>query len=192
MRDAVGQAQQAATTAANTASVYGASAGNIGSALVPKLMQQMNNPSGYSQQDIGAQLTNALAGAGGANAALAGTAAKTAATMRDPMGFSAALGDAARSRDKAAASASEGIAAKNADVKLQQQQSAAAQLSGLYGTDVGAQNDQSGQVSRDVDAEVSANNSGWLQNALNVMNTISGAGMSAAKLGAHFPCWVAA
>lgn len=182
MRDAVSSAANAAKTAGFTSSGYGADASTIGSNLVPFESRMLTTPSGYSQQDIGAMLTQGLAGAGGANSALVGSANKNAAATRNPIGFSAALDAAARSRDKAAAGVGEDIASKNAGVKLQQQNTAADVLSKLYGVDVNAQNQASGQIAPDINAEVNANKSGWLQNFEGILDTLSGAGTSAAGL----------
>ena len=125
-----------------------------------------------SQQDIGAQLTNGLAGAGGATAGLTGAAGKMAATTRNPMGFSSALDSAARSRDMAAAKTSEGVAANNADVKLKQQQDAASGLSGLYGMSSKAGIESQGQVAPDVNAQMNAAKYGWLQQIPQVTQAI--------------------
>lgn len=142
-------ANNAATTAANTGAGLGAGASTIGSTLIPQLTRQLNNPQGYSQQDIGSMLSSGLAGAGGATAGLTGAAGKMGMTERNPMGFSAALDSAARSRDKAAAGTSEGITAQNAGVKLNQQSQAGDLLSKLYGTDVSGQVNSQGQVAKD-------------------------------------------
>jgi hypothetical protein len=101
-------------------------------------------------------LTAGLAGAGGATSGLQGAASKDAATSRNPNGFSAALDAAAMQRDKAAASTSEGIAANNANVKLQQQNDAGNVLSRMYGTDVSGQNSASGQIANDANAQTNA------------------------------------
>jgi hypothetical protein len=182
MRDATNQALNAGTTAAQTGAAYGANASTIGSALVPQLNRQLQNPSGFSQQDIGAMLSSGLAGAGGATAGLGGAAAKMGMAERSPMGFSAALDSAARSRDKAAASTSEGITARNADVKMQQQSQAGDLLSKLYGTNVQGQNEATGQISKDVDAGVDASKTGWLQNLTGIMSALGGAAGGAGQL----------
>ena len=80
-------------------------------------------------------LSAGLGGAGGANSGLVGQANQRAAVSRNGGAFQAALGDAARQRDKAAAATSEGIASQNANLKQEQQQDAAKQLQGMYGTD---------------------------------------------------------
>lgn len=167
MRDEVGQAQAAGTTAAQTAAGYGGNASTISGAMVPQLTRQLSNPSGYSQQDIGSMLSSGLAGSGGATAGLTGAAGKTGMTERNPVGFSAALDSAARSRDQASAKTSEGITAQNAGVKLQQQSQAGDLLSKLYGVNVGGQIGSQGQIANDVKAASDANQTGWLQN----MNT---------------------
>ena len=166
MRDQVQQAQQATNTAATTAGTYGSQAQGIGANLTPFLTRQMTNPQGMSQRDIGAQLTSSLAGSGGATSALTGAANKQAMTTRNPTGFSAALGEAAMARDKAGAGTGERIAANNAQVKLQQQDQAQQGLGRLYGMNANAQNDASGQISRDVDAAAEANKTGWAQNTV--------------------------
>ena len=174
MRDAVNAARQAASTAATTAGTYGAQAGGIGANLVPQLTRQMQNPQGYSQRDVGAQLTNALAGAGGATSGLTGAAGKMAVDTRNPMGFSSALDAAAMQRDKAAAGAGERVAANNADVKLKQQQEAEQGLGNLYGVNTRAQIESQGQVAPDINAQVNAGKSGWLQNAEGLVDTYGG------------------
>lgn len=171
MRDAQAAAQQAGTTAATTAGNYGAQAGGIGANLVPFATREMTNPQGYSQRDVGAQLTAGLAGAGGATAGLTGAAGKMAADTRNPMGFSSALDDAARQRDKAAAGVGERVASNNADVKLNQQKEGAGLLSGLYGMDVRGQTENAAQIAPDVQAQVAANKTGWLQNAEGLVDT---------------------
>lgn len=180
MRDAAAAAGNAATQAGNTGAGLSAGASTIGSQLIPYLSRQLQNPSGYSQQDLGAQLAASQGGAGGATSGLAGAASKNAATSRNPMGFSSALDAAARDRSKAAAGSSEQIAANNANLKQQQQSQAASGLQGLYGTDVSGANAATGQIAPDVNAEVNASNSGWLQNLTGIMNSISGAATGAA------------
>jgi hypothetical protein len=179
MRDAQSQASQAQSAAGTAAGNYGAQAGTIGAQLLPFETRQLTNPQGMSQRDIGSQLTAGLAGSGGATSGLTGAAGAEGMRTRNPMGFSAALDSAARSQDKAAAGVSEGVAANNANVKLGQQDTAQKTLAGLYGTDVsgqlGAQRNQTG----DIDAEVDAGKSGWLQNALGAITALKLKGSTA-------------
>jgi hypothetical protein len=183
MRNAQSQASNAATTAANTGTNLGSEAQGIGSNLTPFLTQEMEHPTGYSQQDTSAMLSSGLGGAGGADAGIAGMANKEAATTRNAGGFQAALDDAARQRTKAAAGASEGIAAQNAGLKQQQQQEGAEGLQKMYGTDTSGMLDAMGQQSNDINAEVNAGKSGWLQNTLGIINTINGSAKAAAGAG---------
>ncbi len=181
MRGAQSQANNAYNNAVNTSSGLGASANGISANLTPFLTSELEHPQGYSQQDESAMLSAALGGAGGANAGLAGEAQQQAATTRNAGGFQAALDDAARQRSKAAAGASEGIAAKNADLKQSQQQNAAEQLSKLYGVDTSGMLDAMGQEANDVNAEANAGRSGWLQNTLGILNTINGGANTALR-----------
>lgn len=176
MRSAVNQAQNAATTAGNNAASYNSTASGIGGSLIPFESRQLQNPAGMSQQDLGSQLAASQAGAGGATSGIAGAAAKMGAATRNPMGFSSALDSAARQRTAASAKASEGIQANNADVKLQQQQQAGSMLGNLYGMSSKAGAENAGIQTGDINAQVNANNSGWLQNGLAVANTILAAG----------------
>jgi len=181
-RAAQSQASQAAQTAQNTAAGYGANAATIGSQLVPFLSRELTNPQGYSQQDIGAMLTNAMASSGGANAGITGQANLQAARTRNAGGFATALDEAARQRSRALAGASEGIAAQNANLKQEQQQHAANALQGLYGVDTGAQLKGMDIQNQDINTEIQAGKSGWLQNTLDILNTINQSGGTAAKM----------
>jgi hypothetical protein len=173
-RAAQSAASAAATTAANTGAAEGADASGINSTLTPFLTQQLLHPQGYSQQDLTQQLNAGAAGAGGAASAITGDAADMAARTRNPSGFTSALDEAARDRDKAAAGSSEQVAANDAGVKLQQQQEAAKQLGGQEGMDSDAMLKSMGLQTGDINAGVNAGDSGWLQNAMSVLKTVGG------------------
>jgi hypothetical protein len=181
MRSGVGQAQGTYGTATGNAANYGNDASQINGQLTPFLTQRLNNPQGYSQQDMGAMLANALGSSGGSTSGITGQANLTAGRTRNDAGFATALGDAARQRDKSNASTAEGIASNDAGVKLQQQDQAAKMLQGLYGTDVGAQSDNLNTANSATMAGTAANQTGWLQNAMNVIQTLSGAATGAAN-----------
>lgn len=186
MRSATTQAGKAATTAANTGTQLGAEASGIGSTLTPFLTSELEHPQGYSQQDMSSMLSAAEGGAGGADAGIVGQANQQAATSRNAGGFQAVLDDAARQRAKAAAGASEGIAAQNAGLKQQQQQDAAKQLQGMYGTDTSGMLDATGQEANDINAETNAAKSGWLQNAEGVLGTLGSVASGAGSMGLGF------
>lgn len=177
MRSGVSNANNATTTAANTGATLGGDASSISGNLTPFLTSEMEHPQGFSQQDTSAMLSAAEGGAGGSTSGLTGVANQEAASSRNAGGFTAALDDAARQRTKAVAGASEGIASQNAMLKQQQQQEGAQGLQGLYGTDTSGMLSATGQEAGDVNAAATANQTGWLQNSLNVIKTIGGLGM---------------
>lgn len=175
MRNAQNQANSSYNTAASTGAELGSEAQGIGANLTPFLTQEMLHPQGIGQTGIAAETGAALGGAGGADAALVGGANQRAAVSRNAGGFTAALDDAARQRMKAAAGASEGIQAQNEQEKLRQQQEGAAGLQNMYKTDTSGMLESQGQEANDINAEVNAGKSGWLQNTLNILDTINGA-----------------
>src|ERR1700744_2317251 len=183
MRGAQSQANNAVQNAQNTATDLGSNAAGIGSQLTPFLTQEMEHPAGFSQQDLSAQTGAAWAGPEGANAGIVGQANQEAATTHNAGGFQAVLDDAARQRTKAAAGASEGIAANNANLKQTQQQEGAEGLQKLYGTDTSGMLDAMGQQSRDIDAETQAGQSGWLQQAMVVLGGLGADASGAGSLG---------
>lgn len=183
MRNAVNQASNAYDQARDTANNYEDQSQVIAGRLTPFLTEEMLHPEGIGQQGLSAETAAAEGGAGGATSGFTGQAVQRAAASRNGGAIQATLDDLARSRAKAAAGASEGIAADNERLKQQQQQEGAAGLGKLYGTDTGALTDLMGQESRDIDAGVNANNSGWLQNASSLIRALNGAGMKNAQGG---------
>lgn len=183
MRNAVNTAQSAATNAGNTSATLGGEAQGIGANLTPFLTQEMEHPQGFGQGDTSAMVAAGLGGAGGANSGLVGEAAQRAGASRNSGGFQAALDDAARMRSKAAAGASENIAGENANLKQQQTQEGAAGLGKLYGTDTSGMLGASGQVAPDINAEVNANKTGWLQDANQLLGLGQGVGTFLGDLG---------
>lgn len=173
MRSGVNQATGAATQAGDTSSELGAEAQGIGSTLTPFLTSELTHPQGFGQNDTSAMLAAAEGGAGGATSALVGKANQETAQTHNAGGMAAVLDSAARSRAKAAAGTSESIAGENAQVKQQQQQSAAKGLQGMYGTDTSGMLDASGQIAGDVKAAADANQTGWLQNTNQTMLDLS-------------------
>ena len=164
----------AATTAGNVGAGYGAGAAGVNSQLLPFLTRELNNPQGYTQQQQGAMLGAAEGGAGGSTAGLTTEANLASARDRNSGGFSGALDDAARQKDKALAGASEGIAAKSAGLQNEQQQQGASGLAGIQGMDTNAQLKSMGLVPEDLSAQSSLNNtSGWL-NELDKYMTAAG------------------
>lgn len=176
MRSAVNQANQTFGTATANSTNYGDAASQIGGKLTPFLTQRLNNPQGYSQGDMGAMLANAFGSAGGATSGITGQANLQAGRSRNDAGFSSALDDAARSRTAAAAGTSEGIAANDANLKQDQSNNAAKMLSGLYGTDVGAQGDALKTANDATQIGFQASQNGWMQQFPAFIKSLQGIG----------------
>jgi hypothetical protein len=174
VRNAVSQAGSAEGAANNTANTLGGEAQGIGANLTPFLTSELEHPQGFSQGDTSAMLSAGLGGAGGANAGLVGQADQRAAVSRNAGGFQAALDDAARQRSKGGAMASENIASQNATLKQNQQQDAAKELGGIYGTDTSGMLQSQGQEASDINAETNASKTGWLQNTMGILGGITG------------------
>jgi len=152
----------AATTAGNVGAGYGASAAGVGSQLLPFLTRELNNPQGFTQQQQGSMLGAAEGGAGGSTAGLTTEANLADARNRNSGGFSGALDDAARQKDKALAGTSEGIAGQNAELQQKQQQSAATGLGDMQSLDTNGQLKAMGLEAPDLEAQSSLNKtSGW-------------------------------
>ena len=154
------QALNAGNNASNVGAGYGAQAAGVNSQLLPFLTRELNNPQGFSQQQTGAMEGAAEGGAGGSTAGLTTEANLASARDRNSGGFSGALDDAARQKDKALAGTSEGIAGQNAQLQQKQQQSAATGLSNIQGMDTSAQLKSMGLIPEDVDAATKAYGTG--------------------------------
>ena len=162
-RAAQAAAQNAGKTAATVAGNAGQAATAEEGALTPFYQQEMTAQHGFTPGQTNELLTNALAGAGGATSALTGSAEQEAARTRNPSGFAKSLDEIARDKSKAAAGASEGIAAEDVMAAKQENQQGAAGEMGLFGENTKAQLGAMGQEAGDVNALVNAGNSGWEQ-----------------------------
>lgn len=169
------QAKSAANTDASTASQLQGEAQGEHAQLSPFFSEEMHAQHGYNPNQINELLTAAEAGSGAAAGDIAAKTNDLAARTRNASGFTKSLQEQARDRDKAAAGASEGIAAQDVNAAKALNQEGATGLTGLYGTDTRGMLDAMGQRTKDVNEEVEAGKSGWLQNTLNTANTILGA-----------------
>ena len=174
MRNAVKQAGQAYDQSTQTADQLGANAQGIGANLTPFLTQEMLHPQGIGQTGLSAEEAAAQAGAGGAASGLTGAANQRAAVSRNAGGFSGALDEVARERMKAAAGSSEGITAQNEQLKQTQANQGAEGLNSLYGTDTSGMLGAQGHEAEDINAQVNAGKTGWLQNATGLLGTLTG------------------
>lgn len=168
-------AQAAATSAGKqataTAATMGGNAAGEEATLSPFYTNEMNAKHGFSGDQTGELLTNALAGSGGSAGSVTGQAGLEAARTRNASGFTKSLDEAARDSSKAAAGASEGIAAEDVMAAKQLNQQGAAGEMGLFGENTKGQLSAMGQEAGDVNAEINAGNSGWLQQAEGLVNT---------------------
>lgn len=183
MRNAVNQAGSAYNQANTTAATLGGEAQGIGANVTPFLTAEMLHPQGLGQEGIGAETAAAMGGAGGAASGFTGQAAQRAAASHNSGGFQAALDEAARQRTKAAAGASENIQAQNENLKQQQAQQGASGLEKMYGVDTSGQLNAMNQEHQDINSEVNASNSGWLQNMNGLIGALGKGAAGAAALG---------
>jgi hypothetical protein len=154
----------------------GGNAAQISSTLTPQLEKQATNPTGYAPQDLNNMLTASAQGAGGATSGITGQANLTAARTRNAGGFTNALDEAARVKNRQLSQNNLGVQNANANVKLGQQQDAQKALQGLYGTDTSEQLSAMGLVPGTINSTVNAGNSGWLQNTEGIMNSLGNLG----------------
>lgn len=175
-RWAQGQAKQSANNDATTASNLQGEAQGEHAQLTPFYSQEMNAKHAYDPTQLNELLTAAEAGSGAAAGDIAAKTDQLAARSGNASGFTKSLQEQARDRMKAAAGSSEGIAAADVQGAKDLNQKGAAGLSGLYGTDTTGMLDAMGQRTKDVNSEVEAGKSGWLQNTLDAAKTISDIG----------------
>jgi hypothetical protein len=178
-RAASSRAKDAADTSATTAGNFGSNAGSEHAELTPFYSSEMHAEHGYDPNQINEMLTYAGAGAGGAAGSITGQAGLEAARTRNASGFTKALDEAARDKDKASAGLSEGVAAQDVMGAKQLNQEGAAGMAGLYGEDVNGQLKAMGLENEDINTELQAGKSGWLQNMNDTLSTLAKTGSAA-------------
>jgi len=169
-----GGAAQNTQAAQSAAGNYGTEAGSEGALLNGVYGQDLRATHSMDPNQINEMLTAAEGGAGGATGGATGLIMSNAARTGNATGVTKSLDEIARDRAKAAAGASEGVAAQDVMGAQQLRQQGAAGMQGLYGTNVGAQLKAMGQANEDVQTQ-QALNPGWLKGAEGIVNTISGA-----------------
>lgn len=180
MRAAQAQAKSAYNTAQDTAGKASATADQISSSLIPGLENDVNNPTGYTPEEMNNQLVAGEQGAGGANAGIVGQANLGVARTHNSAGYSNALDEAARDKTRQLSENALNVQNKSADLAQQKRMGAQKELGSLYGTDTNANLDAQGLATKDIGEEVEAGKSGWLQNMEQLITTLSGAGTAAA------------
>lgn len=179
-RGAVKQAKQQGETAGSVAGKAGSEADTERAAVIPGLVRDVNNPTGYTPQQVNDQLVKQQEAVGGGNAAITGEGKLAALRSRTAGGFAPALAEAARAKGRTLATGALDVANRNAELQQQKQQQARAQLLGLYGTDTSNMFRGMGLQSQDLQNQLAAGRQGWLQNTEGALDTISGLGTSAA------------
>lgn len=167
--------KNASAAAANTATQMGSNASALGSQLTPFYRGEMNAQHAFNPQQMNELLGAGEAGIAGANATALGQAQSQAARTRNTSGFSAALDQNARERMQQTGALGQQVAAQDVLGAKALNQEGAAGMAGLYGTDVNAQLAAMGIRNQADQNAVEAGKSGWFQNAMNAVSTITGA-----------------
>lgn len=178
-RSTQGAAGQNARAAGSTGSNFSTQANQIGGTLIPTLKQEATNPTGYTPQEQANQLTAGEQAAGGAGGAVAGEAGLRAARTNNTGSLSSVLDQAARRTGQTLSENALGVANKSADLAQKKQAQALGQLQGLYGTDTSNALKAMGLQNEDLDTELNAGKSGWLQNGMGILSSLQGAGKTA-------------
>jgi hypothetical protein len=152
--------QAAADTARDT---YGGAARQEGATLNPFYNQEMKAKHLYDPTQTNELLTAAEAGAGGAIGGAEGLINANAARTGNSTTLTKTLDEVARDKAKAAAGASEGIAAQDVMGAKQLNQAGASGMQGLYGTNVNGQLGAMKSGMEAVQGEMQANK-GWFNN----------------------------
>jgi|ERR1700690_469685 len=167
-------AEQANTTAQTTGANYGSQAAGIGAQLIPQLQAQATGNVGETPTQINSQLVAGQQAAGGATGSVAGEAGLAANRTHNSGALSGVLDQASRNRAMAESSNALGVQNKSADVARANQARSQGELAGIYGGDIHAQLGAMGLQPADINAGVNAGNSGWFQNSMNFLNSLSG------------------
>ena len=180
-RAAQGAAKTAAGTAGTVAGTEGANAQGEEAQLTPFYERNMNATHSFDPSQTNELLTAAGASAGATEGDLAGRLNNEAARTRNASGFTKGLDELQRDKNKTLAGASEGIAAEDVMGAKKLNEEGAAGLSGLYGTNTGAMLKAMGQQNEDINTQIDAGKSGWLQNMNQTIAALGSAAQVAAS-----------
>jgi hypothetical protein len=163
-RAAQGAAKSAANTAGGLAGQQGAEAAGEEATLNPFFKQEMGAQHLFTPGQTNELLTAAGAGTGAVTGEEQAALNRNAATTNNATALTKGLQEAARDKMKAAAGTSEGIAAQDVLGAKQLNQQGAAGEQGLFGTNTDAQLKAMGLQTNDINTQLEAGKSGWLQN----------------------------
>jgi hypothetical protein len=157
----------------------------------PVLEGDVNNPKGYSPQQLAYMNTASQQSLGGSTAGITGEANLEAARTRNAGGFQGVAGSAARASQRQLSQNALGIQKSQADVQLQQRDQAIKSLMGLYGID---ENTALGYLGASTTALHDENQSHPNQEGLKTAGDfIADLGQGAKGVGLKVPgCWIAA
>ena len=181
-RSVQGAAKKNAGTAGDVATGYGSTAAGIGSSIIPGLEREAQNPQGFTPVQKNNMLVASQEGVGGASSGITGQANLAAARTRNAGGFARALDEAARQKGRQLSTNALGVQNEDARVALQRQQDAQHQLAGLYGVNTSDQLHAMGLQNEDLNTALKAGQEGWLQQGEGLLNTLSGAAATGAKI----------
>ena len=107
----------------------------ISSSLTPTLESDINNPKGYSPEDMAYMNTASQQSLGGSVAGATGQANLQTARTRNAGGMQGAIASSARSAQRQLSQNAVGIQQQNANAKMQERDNAIKALSAIYGID---------------------------------------------------------
>lgn len=117
---------------------YNKSATGVGGQLTPFLENELKDPQGYGQEELSKMQTEGGQAVSGATGAADEAATLAASRTGNPASTAGVIDATARNAMKQQSSNALDIASQDALLKQKQQQSGAAGLESMYGTDVGA------------------------------------------------------
>ena len=184
-RDASNRAQQASDRDVALSKQYGGQSDTLQKQLTGIYGGMATNPQGMTPQEKNDATTASMQSTGGSVAGAVGEGNLEAARTGNAGGYQAALADAARKG--ILQNSKNALAVNNANTALKegQREQGVAGLQGLQTGDQAASLNAMGQNTGAINAEANAS-PGWFQNMTGLITAISGAGKSAASLGAHF------
>jgi hypothetical protein len=181
-RAAQSAAKSAASNAAGVAGTDQSAAAAEQSTLNPFFKREMSAEHLFDPGQENELLTAANAGAGGVAGAEKAGLMRNAANTHNASALTKSLDDVARDRMKSAAGASENIAAQDVMGAKQLNQQGAAGEAGLFNTNTDAALKAMGIQTNDINTQIEAGKSGWLQNLNSTLGTLGklGSGVGAA------------
>lgn len=173
------QAKQLFNSSQGDASTARDNSGTLYNQLFPTYENEATDPQGFDPTTKANMKTSAMQTAGGSTAGAVGEGDLMAARTRNAGGFDAAGDEAERIGARQLSSDNLGVENADAALKEQHKQQGIAGEQGLYNTQQSDLLADMGLSNQDVNTEVSAGQSGWLQNFMGIIQTLGGAAAGA-------------